>query len=122
VETGDYRYWLRVPEDGASVWAGPASVSFVPGATALRFEIGPNPFVERIGFRWNAPAGPARLAIHDLGGRRMRSLQPVAEAGELTAVWDGRDEQGRVAPAGVYLARLRFADGRTLDRKILRLR
>jgi subtilisin family serine protease len=122
VETGDYRYWLRVPEDGASVWAGPASVSFVPGATTLRFEIGPNPFVERIGFRWNAPAGPARLAIHDLGGRRMRSLQPVAEAGELTAVWDGRDEQGRVAPAGVYLARLRFADGRTLDRKILRLR
>ncbi|MBD3337045.1 MAG: hypothetical protein GF355_16140, partial [Candidatus Eisenbacteria bacterium] len=51
-------------------------------------------------------------------GRRIRTLAdgPVG-AGTHTAVWDGRDEQGQPAAAGVYFARMRapeFEERRSL--------
>ncbi len=71
----------------------------------------PNPFRPREGavalaFSLSAPAS-VRLAVYDVAGRRLRTL--VAEplpAGEHAARWDGRDDQGRPAGAGVYLCRL----------------
>lgn len=77
--------------------AGPALAAF------------PNPFNPAVTIAWSLPApGPARLEVYDLQGRRVRALlagEPVAASG--TARWDGRDETGRAAPSGVYLARLR---------------
>ncbi len=68
----------------------------------------PDPFVERttLSFRIAAP-GRVRLAIYDVAGRRVATLLDGArDAGEHGVVWDGRDERGRRAAAGVYFGRL----------------
>ena len=50
--------------------------------------------------------------VFDLQGRRLRRLHARAGLdGGGAVVWDGRDEQGRAASAGLYLVRL--ADGRS---------
>ena len=49
-------------------------------------------------------AGRVTIALNDAQGRRMRNLigdAPVT-AGEHRVVWDGLDDQGRVAPPGSY--------------------
>lgn len=77
--------------------AGPALAAF------------PNPFNPTVTIAWSlSAAGPARLEVYDLRGRRVRALLTGEHAAAAGAVrWDGRDETGRAAPSGVYLARLR---------------
>ncbi len=68
----------------------------------------PNPFNPATTIAFTLPsAGPARLEVLDLQGRRVRTLT----TGELTAgphevAWDGRDDGGRAVPSGGYLLRL----------------
>ena len=49
-----------------------------------------------------------RLAIHDLAGRRVRTLVPgeTRGPGVQSESWDGRADDGTELPAGVYLVRL----------------
>ena len=57
-------------------------------------------------------AGRARLVLYDVRGRRVRTLVDGARAaGEHVARWDGRDESGAPAAAGVYFLRLETAAG-----------
>jgi outer membrane protein assembly factor BamB len=85
----------------------------VAPAIALRpLGVSPNPCREsaRIDFALPA-AGPACLAVFDSNGRRVRSLlDGEAPAGSRSLRWDGRDEDGRALPSGVYF--LRLAQGR----------
>ncbi len=91
-----------------SAVAGPAGVpAGGPGAGGLR-PSGPNPFrgATTLRFELGAPES-VRLTVHDLHGRRVRSLLAGRrEAGTHSARWDGRDEAGRPLPAGTYLCRL----------------
>ncbi|MEZ4396379.1 MAG: FlgD immunoglobulin-like domain containing protein [Candidatus Krumholzibacteriia bacterium] len=67
-------------------------------------------------------AGEIALSIHDAQGRRLRRLAAgYREAGRFRISWDGRDEQGRNLPAGVYLAVLEQA-GRKSTARLVRLR
>lgn len=68
----------------------------------------PNPFNPSTTIRMHLPAaGMAHLEIFDLSGRRVRTLLSGQQAeGTRSVVWDGRDDGGRVAGAGTYLARL----------------
>jgi FlgD Ig-like domain len=51
-------------------------------------------------------AGAAQnIRLFDLNGRRLRTLPLGGEASGV-ATWDGRDEDGRLLPAGIYFARL----------------
>ena len=52
---------------------------------------------------------PVEVLIYDLQGRLVRRLaeQRALSTGSYGIAWDGRDEQGDIAPPGVYLARLR---------------
>ncbi len=50
-------------------------------------------------------ADATHIRIYDVSGRRVRTLW-LASGGRGTATWDGRDERGRVVPAGLYFARL----------------
>jgi hypothetical protein len=85
-----------------------------PAAVFGRVELGaPAPNPARGGTRlwYGVPAGRvgARLdlAIYDLFGRRVRTLQQgLAEAGRHSVQWDLRDAAGAPAGAGVYFARL----------------
>ena len=86
----------------------------------------PNPFRPREGavalaFSLAAPA-TVRMGVYDVAGRRLATL--VAEplgAGEHAARWDGRDDQGRPASAGVYLCRLEVGAS-SLARRLVLLR
>ena len=61
----------------------------------------------------------ARLTIHDLAGRHVRTL--VADspqpAGGHEVLWDGLDDGGQEAPSGVYFYRLETRD-QTLTRRM----
>jgi flagellar hook assembly protein FlgD/sugar lactone lactonase YvrE len=102
-------------------WNGPA---VAPNALAV-VGIVPNPFDGSTQVRFAIPAGGVTahsLAIYDLGGRLVRRLSSGSlAAGSHAVSWDGRDGQGRVVAAGVYLARL--TAGRATDvRKVVYLR
>ncbi len=69
----------------------------------------PNPFnpSTRVMFSL-ATAGTATVDVLDLQGRVVRRLhQGHLPAGPTSLVWDGRDNGGRPAASGTYLARLR---------------
>jgi hypothetical protein len=69
-----------------------------------------------------AHAGPARLVVYSVSGRLVRTLAAGAHAaGDYHIAWDGRDDDGRVAAAGVYYFNLE-ADGRRLTRTLVLLR
>src|SRR5205814_6405840 len=80
----------------------------------------PNPSSGAITLHFTLPrAGRARLILIDLAGRRMRTLVDGAlEAGPHDCAWDGRDQRGRSAPAGLYWARLEIA-GEVAVRKLV---
>jgi flagellar basal-body rod modification protein FlgD len=66
-------------------------------------------------------AGPVRVSVFDAAGRLVRSETLASTApGRRTWVWDGRDEAGRVAPAGSYRVRVVGSSGGT-SRPFVRL-
>ena len=68
----------------------------------------PNPFnaVTQIPFSVDAPADVS-LSVYDAAGRLVRRLvDRPSRAGAFVEAWDGRDDTGRVVPAGVYFYRL----------------
>lgn len=81
----------------------------------------PNPFRSSTTFRFTtARDGTADVEVLDVLGRRVRALHAgFLAAGKHESAWDGRDEDGRPAPAGVYLCRLRTADGALTRRVVL---
>ena len=66
----------------------------------------PNPCRERVRLAFDLRASVrVELAVHDLSGRRVRTLfSGPASAGLHRTSWDGRDAQGHLMPGGVYLA------------------
>ena len=82
----------------------------------------PNPFSSRTLIRFELPtAGAARVAVHDVAGRLVRTIVsgPLA-SGPHDALWDGRDDAGRRMPAGLYSYRIEAA-GRKLARTMVLL-
>ncbi len=60
-----------------------------------------------------AQGGPADLVVYSVAGRRVRTLAHGARAaGEYSFAWDGRDDGGSQAPAGVYYVHLITAQQR----------
>ena len=68
----------------------------------------PNPFNPRTEIRFDLlRAETVELAVYDLTGRRVAGLhRGSVPQGILTATWNGRDDEGRAQPGGVYLFRL----------------
>jgi phosphodiesterase/alkaline phosphatase D-like protein len=80
-------------------------------AAPLRTELGPvypNPFSAGLGVQLSlARAGHVKLVVYDMAGRRVRRLLDGGQpAGVQLVRWDGRDEGGRLLPAGFYVLRL----------------
>jgi serine protease len=102
-------------DTGGDLAAVPAEGDAPPPAPGPALTAFPNPFNPRTVIAWRvASPGPLQLAIYDLRGRQVRSLLdgPVsATAGTVT--WDGCDRTGRRSASGVYLVRLRDAQGTT---------
>ncbi|MFN8177992.1 MAG: T9SS type A sorting domain-containing protein [bacterium] len=92
---------------------GPSSVSL---ATA------PNPFRMTTSVQVTvSPPSRLSLRVYDVGGRLIRSLADrMAFAGRDEILWDGRDGEGRLTPAGIYFVRLDTA-AQVITRKVVRL-
>jgi hypothetical protein len=94
---------------GLREWMSNLVVSPTP-APALAVANFPDPFVSQTTIRWSVPTSagtPGTLRIFDAAGRLVRTLGPGAAPsfGDVqTVVWDGHDEAGRTASAGVYFA------------------
>jgi len=84
----------------------------------------PNPFNPRTEIRFSLPvASQVELDIHDVSGRKVRSLLTgqVYAAGTHEISWEGKDHAGRAVPSGTYLYRVTVGE-RTLTGKMLLVR
>ncbi len=100
---------------------GTAGVGDSPLGVSLA--VGPNPFRDELTVRLAMPrAGRVEVAVFDLIGRRLRTLHRAdLGIGNHQFTWDGRDDSGRLAGAGVYVVRSRSANG-TSSRMAVRYR
>jgi hypothetical protein len=77
-------------------------------AHAPTIGVTPNPFALTTELRLTLPReGAVTLGIFEVTGRRVRSLlsRQWLPAGPTLRAWDGRRDDGRAAPAGLYLVR-----------------
>jgi len=93
----------------------------IPSLTGIT-QVAPNPFNPRVDIAFNLEhSGPARLSIHDLRGRLVRTLhQGALEKGLHTKRWDGTDEKGMTMASGTYIVSLQGA-GQRHTRKVVLL-
>jgi hypothetical protein len=90
-------------------------------ATVLGVRATPNPFTWSVALRVAGPKGTAaRIVIFDPAGRLVRTVWGGMLTGRsFTVDWDGRDDSGREAPAGVYLVRGEGTTGSAVVRLVL---
>jgi len=83
----------------------------IPLATAL-FPIHPNPFRGGTNIQYAlAGFGQVRLSVYNVSGQLVRELASGEKApGKYTTYWDGKDQNTRRAPSGVYLYRLEVGE------------
>ncbi len=80
--------------------------------------ISPNPFSSHGSLAIDLKSGATvRVELFDLAGRRVRSTTRHEAAGTHTFVLDGRDDEGRALPNGVYFCRV-HAQGETRTAKV----
>ena len=128
-------YYLRIRmSNNATIWSGPVYVTYDPAAVTavqdpsskgqIELTAGPNPTFGHVTASFSLPQAVrnADLAIFDASGRRVRTLLegPLA-AGPQSVTWTGRDDAGRIAPAGLFFIRL-SADQRSVVKKLLLIR
>jgi hypothetical protein len=97
----------------------------VDGATSdvsrLLVLMAPNPSARGVVIRCLLPLRTlTTVALFDASGRTVRRLhEGDLPAGETPLSWDGRDDAGREAPAGVYLVKIATPTGETSGRLVL---
>ncbi|MBK8167059.1 MAG: CapA family protein [bacterium] len=103
---------------GEAASAVPSGRDGVPLAAApARLACHPNPFNPRttveveLAAAGTDAAPPVRVTIHDLAGRRLRTLHdgPLAGGRRHGLSWDGADDRGRPLASGTYLCRATVA-------------
>ncbi len=104
-----YSYYLQdIDYKGRATKHAAISITVaVPGAFSLQQNY-PNPFNPSTRLTFSLPqAGWTSLTIYNIQGQIVRTLvNGELDAGLHLQEWDGRDEQGQMAPSGIYLYRL----------------
>jgi len=113
VEPGHrYRYRLEVLRDGvASAWEGPVEVNVPAAVTRLSWKgVSPNPFVGAIRLELATPHSmEGTIRVYSVTGQEVATIHRGAlPAGVTSYAWQGRDREGREAPAGVYIVRAEY--------------
>lgn len=83
----------------------------------------PNPFNPEVTIGYGVPGNlPVELAIFDLSGRRVKTLESGSKPnGAYVATWHGDDDRGQGVASGVYFSRLTVG-GKTLTHKLVMLK
>ena len=103
--------------------AGPSAVAD-GGRPALSLGLlGANPVRGNAALNFTlSQAGSVRLQLIDVSGRVARTLVDGSmSGGPHAASWNGRDDEGRSLPSGLYFARL-DAEGKSIVRRVLMVR
>ena len=121
---GGKTYWYRIEFVGASGVEsyGPIEVQ-VPEIPSVHraYQNYPNPFNPACTIRYDIPtAANVSLQVFDLSGALVRTLvDGLREPGMYSEIWDGRAEDGRELPSGVYFYRLEAGDFRATSKMAL---
>jgi hypothetical protein len=85
-----------------------------PPAAGLALAVAPHPMADEATIAFTTPrAGRARLVIHDVAGRHVRTLlDGFLGAGTQRVRWDGRDRDGRRVASGVYVIECEAGEAR----------
>ena len=92
----------------------PLDVGVLAAGTALAVSVSPNPLNPSATLSFVAlEAGPVRVSLYDVSGRRVRTLleEPAAQAGYKSVDIDGRDQDGRELGSGIYFYRIETRAG-----------
>ena len=129
--SGSRKVWVR-GQDTAGNWGPAASLTVqvnglssvdAPAVPRVAFlaQNAPNPFGGATSLRYGLHVdGPADLAVYSVQGRLVKRLASgLMPAGEHTAAWDGRDDNGCRAPTGMYYYRLVTREGTFEKRMVL---
>jgi len=81
----------------------------------------PNPFNPSTGIDYMVPRRTSvRLTVYNILGQPMRTLvDEIKPAGRHSANWDGRDEDNRLCPSGIYLYCLETGKFRSARKMLL---
>ncbi|MFH1277595.1 MAG: FlgD immunoglobulin-like domain containing protein [Candidatus Eisenbacteria bacterium] len=100
----------------------PTGVGAALPAVAFDLRAMPNPFnpLTTIEYEIPGPGGHVSIDIHDVRGRRVRSLVSGEETGGgKSVVWNGLDDGGNPLPSGVYFSVLRTDLRRATEKLVL---
>jgi hypothetical protein len=121
-----------VDTDTAADWTNsmdetpcPGVVGVEPPSTAggPRMTIAPNPGSGHTTISCSGIAGGAVVVtIHDVAGRRVRTLRDETSGSVRNIAWNGLDERGCAVPTGVYLVTFAARPGTTISERLLILR
>jgi hypothetical protein len=109
---------IRYPEGLVAAERFAASGTFV----LERPTVFPNPVRDRATLSWSiAAAGPVRVGIYDVHGRRVRSVlhDPEAQPGTHHLMIDRNGDDGRQLLAGIYFCRIEAGDGERKARFVI---
>ena len=86
-------------------------------------EVYPNPFREKIQIRYMMQDTGCRiqnfsLKIYDVSGKEVMYIE---EAGKNSILWDGRDKQGLMLPAGIYFCEINDRS-KTYLKKVIKIK
>ncbi|MCP4550215.1 MAG: T9SS type A sorting domain-containing protein [bacterium] len=82
-----------------------------PAPGALRLSAYPNPFNPETTISFESSGGYLLVTVHDICGRRLRTLFDGYSNGELTLDWNGCNDAGQEQSSGIYLIRAHSASG-----------
>ncbi len=114
----DSDYWLEyyVTAVNAGGESGPSNIVGDWGYLEKKIDIPrtfalepnyPNPFNPATTIRYDLPeASRVSLVIYNIAGQEVRSWNLHEQAGHKQVVWGGKDRDGSLAPAGIYIYRL----------------
>jgi FlgD Ig-like domain len=107
-EPGEQAREFRIIAGRADYAKGVLGSSFALPAVTLLAQNRPNPMRDNTSISYQlAATGPVKLAVYNVAGQMVKTLVNRPQmAGRYTVNWNGRDETGRQAAAGVYFYRL----------------
>ncbi len=125
--TGVYNYqnnrnpYVDHPEFVGRIWGGSdAEDEVVISIPELNISACyPNPFADKLSYTVESKnSATASVTIYNLKGQAVYREDLVLQPGESTFSWNGRDEQDKSSPAGIYFIRISGKDSSTTVKAI----